>query len=231
MEIGTRIQELRKKKNISQEELANVMNVSRQAVSKWESNLSVPDIEKIIDLSEYFQVSTDYLLKGQELSKKFDANWKEFYPIISLVVKLSLMISLYFIAAIINGLTGTIVYMMFVVLFYLLERKIIKMFSLNDKNIFYELGFIFYSFPFIHVLKTVLFNLFISLLNWSQEYALSLHNKSGLNSSYREIYRSIKNFKEAIYESSWFPTIYIISIYIIVNILIIRHIRKKRIKE
>lgn len=49
MEIGTRIQELRKKKNISQEELANVMNVSRQAVSKWESNLSDPDSEKIID--------------------------------------------------------------------------------------------------------------------------------------------------------------------------------------
>ena len=71
MEIGNRIQELRKKKNISQEELANVMNVSRQAVSKWESNLSVPDIEKIIDLCEYFQVSADYLLMGKEKSKKF----------------------------------------------------------------------------------------------------------------------------------------------------------------
>lgn len=39
------------------------MNVSRQAVSKWESNQSIPDIEKIVDLSELFGVTTDYLLK------------------------------------------------------------------------------------------------------------------------------------------------------------------------
>lgn len=40
------------------------MNVSRQAVSKWESNQSIPDIEKIVDLSELFEVTTDYLLKN-----------------------------------------------------------------------------------------------------------------------------------------------------------------------
>nr|MDF9461269.1 helix-turn-helix transcriptional regulator [Lactobacillus amylovorus] len=40
------------------------MNVSRQAVSKWESNQSIPDIEKIVDLSELFGVTTDYLLKN-----------------------------------------------------------------------------------------------------------------------------------------------------------------------
>ena len=126
MEIGTRIQELRKKKNITQEELANVMNISRQAVSKWESNLSAPDIEKIIDLCEYFQVSADYLLMGKETSKKLEGSWIEFYPIGSLVIKLILMISLYFVADLINGLTGTIVYMVFVVLIYLLEKKLIR---------------------------------------------------------------------------------------------------------
>ena len=55
--------DLRKKNGLSQEELAEKMNVSRQSVSKWESAQSVPDLNKIIALSEIFGVSTDYLLK------------------------------------------------------------------------------------------------------------------------------------------------------------------------
>lgn len=66
MNISERIQTLRKSKNLSQEELANEIGVSRQAVSKWESEQSTPDLDKIIALSEYFNVSTDYLLKGKE---------------------------------------------------------------------------------------------------------------------------------------------------------------------
>lgn len=66
MNIADRIQTLRKSKGISQEELADKIGVSRQAVSKWESEQSFPDIEKIILLSEYFNVTTDYLLKGIE---------------------------------------------------------------------------------------------------------------------------------------------------------------------
>lgn len=54
---------LRKKNAWSQEELANKLDVSRQAVSKWEGAQSTPDLEKIIKLSEIFNVSTDYLLK------------------------------------------------------------------------------------------------------------------------------------------------------------------------
>ena len=56
---------LRKKAGWSQEELAEQMNVSRQSVSKWEGAQSVPDLEKIIRLSELFGVSTDYLLKNE----------------------------------------------------------------------------------------------------------------------------------------------------------------------
>ena len=66
MAISDRILELRKIKGISQEELAENIGVSRQAVSKWESEQSVPDLEKIILLSNYFNVTTDYLLKGVE---------------------------------------------------------------------------------------------------------------------------------------------------------------------
>ena len=78
MSIADRIQTLRKSKGISQEELADKIGVSRQAVSKWESGQSAPDIEKIILLSEFFGVTTDFLLKGikpvaEETKSKPDA--------------------------------------------------------------------------------------------------------------------------------------------------------------
>ena len=61
-----RINLLRKKMGLSQEELANKIGVSRQAVSKWESGQSMPDLDKIVALSDLFGVSTDYILKGTE---------------------------------------------------------------------------------------------------------------------------------------------------------------------
>ena len=66
MNIADRIQYLRKQKGYSQEELADKVGVSRQAVSKWESEQSTPDLEKVIVMSELFEVTTDYLLKGIE---------------------------------------------------------------------------------------------------------------------------------------------------------------------
>ncbi len=66
MNIADRIQRMRKIKGVSQEELADKIGVSRQAVSKWESEQSIPDLDKIIIMSEYFDVTTDYLLKGIE---------------------------------------------------------------------------------------------------------------------------------------------------------------------
>ena len=70
MNIADRIQSLRKIKGISQEELADKIGVTRQAVSKWESEQSIPDMEKVILLSDYFEVTTDYLLKGIESPKE-----------------------------------------------------------------------------------------------------------------------------------------------------------------
>lgn len=66
MNMADRIQYLRKTNGISQEELAGKVGVSRQAVSKWESGQSLPDLEKIISMSDYFGVITDYILKGIE---------------------------------------------------------------------------------------------------------------------------------------------------------------------
>lgn len=66
MNMADRIQNFKKAKGISQEELADKIGIYRQAVSKWESEQSTPDLEKIIVMSDYFEVTTDYLLKGIE---------------------------------------------------------------------------------------------------------------------------------------------------------------------
>ena len=65
MILADKITEERKKNGWSQEELADKLGVSRQAVSKWESAGAVPDLQRIIQLSELFSVSTDYLLKDE----------------------------------------------------------------------------------------------------------------------------------------------------------------------
>lgn len=65
MILADKIMELRKQNGWSQEELAEKMDVSRQSVSKWEGAQSVPDLDKIIRLSQLFGVSTDYLLKDE----------------------------------------------------------------------------------------------------------------------------------------------------------------------
>lgn len=63
MNLNDKLFTLRKARNISQEELAAELMVSRQAVGKWENGQAVPETEKIIALSNFFGVSTDYLLK------------------------------------------------------------------------------------------------------------------------------------------------------------------------
>lgn len=75
MILAEKITMLRKQKGWSQEELAMRLDISRQSVSKWESNQSLPDLDKIIKLSELFDVSTDYLLKNDE--KEESKNWDD----------------------------------------------------------------------------------------------------------------------------------------------------------
>ena len=65
MILAEKIIALRKKAGWAQEELAYQMGVSRQSVSKWESGTSIPDLERILKLSQVFGVSTDYLLKEE----------------------------------------------------------------------------------------------------------------------------------------------------------------------
>ena len=66
MDFNNRLYQLRKQKGLSQEELANRLNVSRQTVSKWEVGDSTPDMEKLIAISDLFDVSLDKLVMGRE---------------------------------------------------------------------------------------------------------------------------------------------------------------------
>lgn len=76
MTLGQRIQKARKEAGLSQEELAEQLGVSRQAVSRWENDNGYPEMEKIIRLSQIYQVSLDYLVgneqekSGEDISKE-----------------------------------------------------------------------------------------------------------------------------------------------------------------
>ena len=66
MNIAERLQELRKKAGYSQEQVAEMLGISRQAISKWESGQGNPEIDNVIKLTEIYHVSADYILLGQE---------------------------------------------------------------------------------------------------------------------------------------------------------------------
>lgn len=70
MTLGEKLFQLRKEKNLSQEEVAEKLNVSRQTISKWETDQSSPDLDKIVPLCELYEISTDYLLTGKKKEKR-----------------------------------------------------------------------------------------------------------------------------------------------------------------
>ena len=74
MILADKIIRLRKKNGWTQEELAEKLNVSRQAVSKWEGAQTIPDLEKILQLGDLFGVTTDYLLKDNIENEEFANN-------------------------------------------------------------------------------------------------------------------------------------------------------------
>ena len=77
MDFNNILYQLRKQKGLSQEELANRLNVSRQTVSKWEVGDSTPDMEKLVAMSDLFDVSLDKLVMGKEDEKSQDVQKSE----------------------------------------------------------------------------------------------------------------------------------------------------------
>ena len=99
MDLGTRLLELRKNKNLSQEEVAEILGVSRQTVSKWETGLSTPEFDKIEPLSKLFEISVDELVIGKKVQKEIKEETTTKYSTKS-VFLLIISIFLYFIAII-----------------------------------------------------------------------------------------------------------------------------------
>ena len=69
MTLGEKLSRLRKEQNYTQEQLADLLGVSRQSISKWESNVAYPETEKLIELGKLFGCSMDYLLKDEITEK------------------------------------------------------------------------------------------------------------------------------------------------------------------
>ena len=143
MELGNKIKYYRGEKELSQEELAERVYVSRQTISNWENNKSYPDINSIVLLSEIFEISIDNLIKGDvELMKK-EINSEEvkklnFYAtmmvILMLVATILLMPMLKFI-----GLYGFIPYFVLVGGAMFFSIKVDKIKKDNDIQTYKEI--------------------------------------------------------------------------------------------
>ena len=77
MEFNNRLYELRKQRGLSQEELANRLNVSRQTISKWEVGDSTPDMDKLVAISDLFGISLDELVLGKVQTQKEEGKQQE----------------------------------------------------------------------------------------------------------------------------------------------------------
>ena len=101
MTLGQRIQELRKQNQMSQEQLGEQMGVSRQAISKWESDLTIPELDKLIALSKLFKVSLNDLLQVKDESGKPQAQvvlapskgWRIAMAVLAVAAAVSLALS------------------------------------------------------------------------------------------------------------------------------------------
>ena len=76
MTLGEKLSKLRKEYNYPQEQLADILGVSRQSISKWESDIAYPETEKLIELGKLFECSMDYLLKD-DVTEKTDTSVSE----------------------------------------------------------------------------------------------------------------------------------------------------------
>lgn len=91
MKTGEKIAKARKDMNLTQDQLAELLEVTRQTISKWESELAFPETAKVSKLAEVLKVSCDYLLRDDksttsevsvQSSNSYDVDWTKLYPIL-----------------------------------------------------------------------------------------------------------------------------------------------------
>ncbi len=114
MSIGKNIQTLRKQNNMSQDQLAQKCNVSRQTISRWECDEVLPDTNNLITLSKLFNKSLDEIVFDKQPEIKENKTKKHFKPLLTIVLILSLVINLFtlfnYISTKKNTLVGTWAY-------------------------------------------------------------------------------------------------------------------------
>ena len=99
MSLGERLLDLRKKKGLSQEEIAGLLDVSRQTVSKWETDQSTPDFDKIIPICKLYEIDANELLTGEKSSVKAPINNRKSAKTISLSIVLYILSTVWIIFA------------------------------------------------------------------------------------------------------------------------------------
>ena len=99
MSLGERLLDLRKKKGLSQEEIAGLLDVSRQTVSKWETDQSTPDFDKIIPICNLYEIDANELLTGEKSSVKVPSDNRKSAKTISLSIVLYILSTVWIIFA------------------------------------------------------------------------------------------------------------------------------------
>ena len=186
MHLGENLKKIRKDNNLSQEDLADKLNVSRQSVSKWESGLAYPEMDKVIQICKLFNVNIDDIMnenideikEKKEVKNKFNSYIKNFFDFSSKTVKMFFSmtfkekIKLLFEEALISFiffLIGMIIHNVFMSIIYNLfnmhtSNQIINQITYIINNLFENLSLIIliivFVSLFIHIFKVRYLNYF-----------------------------------------------------------------------
>ncbi len=143
MEIGDKIKKYREHFNLSQEELADEIYVSRQTVSNWENNKSYPDINSLKLLSHIFDVSLDEFIKGdiEEMKKRINEYDLKDYNTLSLVFTIEFLVMLISAYPLLRFLKifGIVIWFIIVILTLYTSMKIEKIYKKNDCRTYKEI--------------------------------------------------------------------------------------------
>ncbi|MBQ2938649.1 MAG: helix-turn-helix transcriptional regulator [Clostridia bacterium] len=110
MKFNEKLTMLRKQKNLSQESLAEILNVARQTISKWELGETTPEMDKLVQLSKIFNISLDELIKDEiEVVNKDDSNNTNTQKLAGITIKILKGIGIFLLVSIITYLVIVIV--------------------------------------------------------------------------------------------------------------------------
>lgn len=139
MNLGKQIQKIRKDNKMSQEDFADIFNVTRQTISSWENSRSYPDIEALVKMSDKFNISLDILIKGdRKLVKEIDEQVKKGKLLKRVVIGFVLLVFL-----------GIFIF------YFIYRDRLYYFFSVPEMGVVctYEREFIDYSIPYYKISK------------------------------------------------------------------------------